>query len=259
MNLSPKLVVLLVVLGGLGAMVSPALAVDVLYVIGGDQAQNGLDRPGDILVNDFFVDRGYTVLFMDEEVPGADMLGASNAADLTYISESVSSSNVTNKVTSSPTGVITTEAFLQDDLLFTQNDDCCRGDTSDQTSVDIVDNLGQDFPLGVIPVFNPAGRIGWGMPEGDVSSFATIVGEPTQIADYVYEAGDTLIDGSVAAGQRVFMGSMTGLTLDPNPVWTAEGQALFGAAVDFAMIPEPSSIVLLFFGLAGLLARRRRA
>lgn len=261
MNISRRPLCLLLfvcVLAGLGTMTTSAVAMDVLYVLGGDQAQNGLSQPGDILVNDFLVGLGFTVQLMDEEAPAGDMLAASNAANLTYISESVSSGNVTNKVTSSTTGVITSEAFLQDDLLFTPNDDCCRQNAVDQTSIDVVDDLDTGFPLGPVPVIEPAGTIGWGAPGGDVQAFATIVGEAGQITNYIYEAGDMLNDGSAAAGPRVFMGSMTGLTLDPNPVWTAEGQALFGAAVDFAVVPEPNSAVLLVFGIAGLLMRRRR-
>lgn len=258
MKVSTCLAFSLLVLSAIGLIVTPASATDVLFVLSGDQAQNGLSRQGDILVNDFFVGRGYTVQLMDEEAPGGDMLAASDAADLTYVSESVGSGNVGNKVTPSTTGVITSEAFLQDDLLFTQNDDCCRANANLLIEVDVVDDLGVGLPTGVIPVFDQAGTIGWGVPGGDVTIAATMVGEATQATNYLYEVGDALNDGSAAAGQRVFMGSMTGLTLDPNPVWTAQGEALFSAAVDFALIPEPSSVVLFALGIVGLLMRRRR-
>lgn len=247
-----------VIVGLLGLLTPRAHAIDVLYVIGGDQAQNGLSRGGDILINDFFVGRGYNVQLMDEEVAGDEMLAASNASDLTFISESVSSSNVTNKVTSSPTGIITTEAFLQDDLLFTLNDDCCRGDVSDMTEVNVVDDLGLDVSLGPLPVLQSNGRLGWGAPGGDVAAFSTVVGNAEQITNYIYEAGAALNDGSAAAGRRVFMGSMTGMTLDDNPPWTPQGEALFGAAVDYALVPEPSAVILLVFGLAGLVGMRRQ-
>ena len=82
---------------------------------------------------------------------------------------------------------------------------------------------------------------------------ATIAGDAASAAIYAYDAGGLLNDGSAAAARRIFMGSMTGLTLAPDPVWTAQGEALFGAAVDYALVPEPASVLLLAFGLAGLL------
>ena len=77
------------------------------------------------------------------------------------------------------------------------------------------------------------------------------------------DVGDALLgDGTdgqpdTAAGRRVTF-SMTDNTFD---FVTAEGQTLFGNAVAWAAVPEPSSFMLTVIGLFAALtaARRRRA
>ena len=97
----------LIALTAYAVMSTSTHAVDVTYILN-DVA---ITNPGDVLITDFLLDRGYNLEFIGQGEDAITTLEASDAADLTIVSESVGSGNVNNEVKDSITPVITAQAI----------------------------------------------------------------------------------------------------------------------------------------------------
>lgn len=62
------------------------------------------------------VDMGHQVTMMPHNTEAAEMLAAANASDLVIIVESVASAAVSTKIVSTPTPILSSEAFIQDEF-----------------------------------------------------------------------------------------------------------------------------------------------
>ncbi len=84
---------------------------------------------------------------------------------------------------------------------------------------------------GMVKVYNLGRPISWGMPKGDATDVAYVMGYPNQSAIFAYETGDEMADGFYAPARRVgfFLGNQAAHRL------TDEGWGLFDAAVAWAI------------------------
>ncbi|MBE7383664.1 MAG: S8 family serine peptidase [Leptolyngbya sp. SIO1E4] len=160
--------------------------------------------------------------------------------DLIVISESVSSGQVGTKFTDVAVPVVVWEAYLFDDFDMT-------GDTagtdfgvlSGVTDIDIVDAA---HPLsgglsGLTSVYTSGGAIGFGVPNAEAITVATLPGSSSQYTLFGYESGATLVEGGTAAARRVAGPFQTALS--------PAGQSLFTAAVTWAIgeaTPTPGQL-----------------
>src|SRR5690606_14589666 len=62
------------------------------------------------------VDLGHRVTMMPHNTEAAEMLAAANASDLVIIVESVNSGSVGTKIVSTPTPILSSESFIQDEF-----------------------------------------------------------------------------------------------------------------------------------------------
>ncbi len=73
---------------------------------------------GDVTVkNRIELEMGHKVTRIGHDAPADEMLKAANAADLVIITESTLSGTIGSKIVSTPTAVLSSEAFLQDEFL----------------------------------------------------------------------------------------------------------------------------------------------
>lgn len=196
---------------------------DVLFVAGSPN----LSTSDQVIQNQFEL-LGYTVTVQDD-----DLSSDSDAIDkeLVFISESVSSSKVTNKFANIAIPVISAEAYVFDDMGLTgaiKNSD--YGALTEQTKL-IVDSTNSDLTTelsGEITVFDVPSKISWGISNNTALSIATLANTSNQAGIFAYDEGTTLVNGDIAAARRVgfFIGS------NAQNV-TADGWALFASTVDW--------------------------
>jgi len=239
------LVVVAMVLAGVWSM--PAQAAKILFV--GDKAGSGTlpkHDHDDAIVAHLENDLGHTVT----RVSGS----GSSASDadgkhLVMISESIASSSVLAKFKDVAVGCLVMEVWVYDDMKMASG----MAFVVDKTTVTIVDDT---HPLaggfsGEVTVYDPMYSMGVGIPFGD--GVAVAQGSDTVL--FGYDTGD-LMDGMNAPARR------TGFFLpaELNPFennLTADGLALFDAAVAWTL-PEPMTLVLMLVGGLPLMRRRRR-
>jgi len=193
-----------------------------------------------------------------------------NGYDVVLLSATMSSSDVRGFYEVSPVGVVLWENALVDAenvgnfFLCESSGDIETSPPTDRTQVDIVD---PSHPLaaglsGTVTVSSYPDHVqfGKGALAGGVSLIANATADASQHFIFGAEKGGALLgDGSegspaVAAGRRVmFFVSDTGFA-----ALTADGLALFDAAVDWAAVPEPGTFVLALIGLLGVGVTRRK-
>lgn len=247
----------------------------------------------DPAIVEFLTARGHTVNLLASGSANADQQReAAAGADLVIISESIGSATVVTdglfNLIDSPTPVIAFEAFIFDDARWTGATSFQDFGNTGRSEVDAVglgaaqdaifiQDPGHPAAAGlsgrVVVYVNPySANFGVVGPGADVVATADEAGNFA--TTFVYDAGDELIDGRTTPGTRI--GIFLGQTANPNantPTdWnnlTAEGTALFGAAVDYALAPRPAAAPLASpWALAGTacllliigaqLVRRRR-
>jgi hypothetical protein len=90
---------------------SHAGAIEVAFVVTDDpETIQDLTNAGDVLIADFLISRGYDVTLVGEIWSADDKLDASELADLTIVSESISSNSVANQLNETTTPLITAES-----------------------------------------------------------------------------------------------------------------------------------------------------
>jgi hypothetical protein len=189
---------------------------------------------------------GHHVTLIDDTTAKETMVKAALAADMVLVCESVSSVNLLAKLKDVPTAILSYEAFIQDDMGFTppgppgdpgEPTQFALGVRFMDTKIDIVD---PQHPLaagltGTVAVYTAAREITWGKVAKTAEVVATLNGDASGAAIYVYRQGVTLYDGTAAAGLRVnFFLEDDNKTGTPN-LMTPDGLRLFDTAVKFVL------------------------
>ncbi|MFB0525286.1 MAG: hypothetical protein ACETVZ_07070 [Phycisphaerae bacterium] len=220
---------------------------DILFIARLDET-SVLMQQGDDTLKAYLEGLGHTVTYFDDNENEADMEAAAAAADVVFISESVDSKNINNKITEIETPMVITECWAWYEMgLCTPTpgaDDSIAVATTD------IEIIAPGHPLaagltGTVTVLTDiAGdrgnaRISTGIP----GSAATVVAQAT-LSDghtyaclYAYEKGAELavtpIDGSpqIAADIRVCLG----LDEQTYLLWNENAFYLLEAAINFAL------------------------
>ncbi|HUS33956.1 MAG TPA: PA14 domain-containing protein [Verrucomicrobiae bacterium] len=181
----------------------------------------------------------------DVYVVGAlqSVLADATGKAMIMISSTIGSGDVGDKFVTTTTPVLYWEGNLTDNFLQTLNTaDVDHGAVAGQTTIDILPGAaGHKLAAGLsgtVTVTTAPDSFSWGLPTASTKQIATIAGNPARTVIFANEAGDTLIDGSIAAGRRVFFfhGDSTFTLLNAN------GLKLFDAAIDYA-VNGPSGVV----------------
>ena len=154
---------------------------------------------------------------------------------LVIVSSSVASGDVLEKFLSVTVPVVNWENALQDNFLFTLDQDgTTRGAATGQTALEIVTPT---HPIasgvsGVVQIADPGVEIAWGTPPASAIPIARLSDGSGRLAIYAFEPGAVLIDGSTtAAARRVQLGGGDGTYAGMN----AAGRQLWHNAIDWAL------------------------
>ncbi len=192
-----------------------AMGDNILFIVNADRA--GFSN--DALIGDFLESLGHTVTYFDASEDEAAMEAAAAAADLVWISESVGSGDVANKITEIEVPIVVGEPYCWDEMGMTR----AGGSTSDVATTDItIVSPGHFLAAGLsgtVPVLTDiTGSAGIAQfANGDAGDEATVIATAT-LADgqtydviLVYEKGAALAvpaadgSGSFAADIRIGM------------------------------------------------------
>ena len=261
------------------------MCVTVLVCVGAMSAQAknvgfiGTGGAADPDIVSYLEGGGHTVTSLS---PVADNPGASqalaDASDVVLVSESIGSTSISQggvfHLLNHPVTVITWEAFMFDEAKMTGptvfqdfgNTNRSNAPADVQGPNFDIYNVDGSHPLaaglsGTVNVYTDEAprSVSYGIPGADADVVATADAAGNFPTLFMYEAGDQLADGSVAAGARIgfFFGQQS--TEAPNNVppsfsnYNANALSLLDAAVN---IPEPSSLMLVVIGCVALLGRR---
>jgi hypothetical protein len=218
-----------------------ARAADILFISSMDPTH----MPGDDALKAFMEKMGHTVTYMDDNEAQATMRDAAAKADLVFISESVGSANVREKITAIDTPMVITECWAWDEMGLTSG-----GGAGQEVVTPDIQIVAPGHPLaagltGSVPVLTDlastrgAARFGNGIAGKDatVIARATLTDGQTYDVIFVYDKGATLAvaptDGSpqVAANIRVCLGFDEQSYL----VWNDNAYALLEAAINYGL------------------------
>lgn len=171
----------------------------VLLVVGDDTNMNATD----VKKQSLFEDWGYTITLIDDDKSQSNFDSKINLNDVAYISESIDSTVLGDKLSDTSKGVVNEEGQLNDELGIAGSSGHLVSD-----SLNIIDNshyITALFPSGVIPI-NLApmeGLVVTGSPAAGLQSLAEFTGVNSVV---LIEAGDMLggnKNGENAIGRRV--------------------------------------------------------
>lgn len=194
-------------------------------------ATSGASATDQLLAN-YLISQGYDPI-MSPAAPstGADATGKA----LVIISSSVGSGDVADKFRDVAVPVFNWEGALQDDFLFTTNEDTItRGVLGAQTQLEITDPT---HPIagglsGVVTISEAGVEFSWGFPVTQAKQIAKTTDGTGHVVIYAYEKGDTLLDGTTkAAERRVHVGGGDATYSGLN----AAGKQLWHNAIDWAL------------------------
>ncbi len=178
----------------------------------------------DAIARDLLISKGYSVTVVDDDV---SQTSDANGQDLILISQTIQSPKVNTKFTGTAIPVIVWESFLYDDLGMANSVNFLPS----STSINLTNNshpLAAGLPLGLTPINNANGRIGWGDPSNsNVISIAN-TGNADQLTIFGYETGVLMENDLIAPAKRV------GLSFWEIPDTTGNNEALLEAAIDWA-------------------------
>ncbi len=221
----------------------PASATDVAFIVN----DVGLTNPGDVVINDILIERGFSVTLVSQNEDAETTLAAANAADLAIVSESVGSGNVNTEVKDSTSPVLLYEPYLYDDFQWmpgdaisnnfdpTDNGGNTLPDTASSVTIVQPDHpLAAGFPAGDVEVYTGPGELAYGRLTADGANIvATVPGFPDTATIFTFDEGDVALDGTTIPARRVGFFA-AGLTLS-NTEFTEDGRSLFDAALNFAL------------------------
>ena len=225
-----------------------------IVMIVGDE--NGTVIPGtsisDVFIkNHLELDMGHKVIRVPHDTAADKMLAFANAADLVIVVESVGSGTVGTKIVSTPTPVLTSEAFLQDEFGLVNPkgkpldpglpDAGAFGAIENQTAITIV-NPGHPLAAGLkgrVQVYRFPREMNWGKETApSVEAIATLTDYPTAKLIYLVRKGAKLYDGTPAPGLRVqFFVENDNETGTAN-LMTPDGVKLWDAAVKYSLATD---------------------
>jgi hypothetical protein len=242
---------LLCLSAALSLLSSATMGADVLFI----SSMSEEHMPGDDALKAFIEGLGHTVTYFDDGEDEATSEAAAAAADLVFISESVSSSQIRTEITEIETPMVITESWGWDEMgLITGGGE----DAPDVATTDI-EIVAPGHPLAagfsgtvsvLTDIISERGPARFG-GHGTAGSAATVIARAT-LSDsltwdviFVYEKGAELpvppADGSAreAADIRVCLGFDEQSYL----VWNENAYALLEAAINFALgiRPQPES------------------
>ncbi len=189
---------------------------------------------GDSAIRDNLEGRGFSVTVVsDHEAQPRDAL----EKDLVVISESVYSRKLNTTFRNLPVPIIVSEPWLFHDMGMTgSNYGIDFGVARHQFSMTVASPQHQmaDGLSGIISTHHRRRPIGWGLPGPQAIKIATLNQDPARYPVFAYDTGAQM-PGRVAPAKRVgfFLHRKTAAYL------TAEGWALFDAAVDWCLAPDP--------------------
>ncbi len=207
--------------------------------------------PNDALLGDFFKSLGHTVTYFDDNAAEAAMEAAAAAADLVWISESVGSGNVANKITEIATPMIVGEPYAWDEMGMS----LVAGITTDVATTDITIVKPGHFLAGglsgTVPVLsNIKGSAGTAQfahgrtgPEGTVIATATLADGQTYDALLVYDKGAKLAVPPANGSPQVAADTRIGMFFHyyAYDVLNENAYALIRAAVRYALGSVPQA------------------
>lgn len=201
--------------------------VDVLYVAG-----SPMIGPHDQPFFDVLVGLGADVTVVQDDLSTGD---DANGVCLVVVSASSTGSDVADKFRDVPVPVVSWEYAIYDDMDMTGDvidTDFGPAEPEEDTTI-----VAPGHPLaaglsGTLTVLAPApGRMSWGVPAAAAAVVATLPGDETRATLFAYEAGDAMV-GLTAPAARV---GFAALTSDAGTTINADGEALFAAAVTWAV------------------------
>ena len=235
----------LLLLAVLGCAATGVRAANILFVSAMDEATDPSDEP----IRLFLESLGHTVTVFDDDETEADTEEAAAAADVVFISESVSSGGIRTEITEIETPMVITEAWGWDEMGLTLGD----GGGLEVATADI-EIITPGHPLaaglkGTVAVLdNLIGArgqarfaLGQAGDDATVIARATLEDGVTYDVIFIYEKGATLprdpADGSpaIAADIRICLGFDELSYL----VWNENAYALLEAAINYALGERP--------------------
>jgi hypothetical protein len=232
---------------------APSTGKNIVMICGNEnQTVLNCTSIGDVFVkNHLELDMGHKVIRVPHDTAADKVLAFANAADLVIVVESVGSGTVGTKIVSTPTPVLTSEAFLQDEFGLVNPkgkpldpglpDAGAFGAIENQTAITIV-NPGHPLAAGLkgrVQVYRFPREMNWGKETApSVEAIATLTDYPTAKLIYLVRKGAKLYDGTPAPGLRVqFFVENDNETGTVN-LMTADGLRLWDAAVNYALATD---------------------
>ncbi|HKY20342.1 MAG TPA: hypothetical protein VJM31_03910 [Vicinamibacterales bacterium] len=208
-------------------------------------------------ISDVFVknrlelEMGHKVTRMAHDADAKKMLAAANAADLVIIVESVGSGTVGTKIVSTPTPILNSEAFLQDEFGLVNPkgesvdpglpDAAAFGTIEKQTAITIT-NPGHPLAAalnGRVQVYRFPREMNWGKDTApSAEAIATLPDYPSAKLIYMVRKGAKLYDGTPAPGLRIQYFIENDNETGTANLMTAEGLRLFDAAINYALTTD---------------------
>jgi hypothetical protein len=156
-------------------------------------------------------------------------------AGLVVVTGSCASDTLTTKYRDVAVPIINLEPAAQDGLGMTAGTAMDLG----QANAGSLSIVMPTHPLaagltGTVGVVSMPSSFSWGRPAPAAQRVATIMGQPTQVTLYAYSRGAMMISGPAPARRVNFFAAD-----NAAPRLGANGVALFNAAIDWALAPEP--------------------
>ena len=225
-----------------------ALGAEILFIVNDPTLAT---YPNDALLGDFFKSLGHTVTYFDDSATEAAMEAAAAAADLVWISESVGSGNVANKITEIATPMVVGEPYAWDEMGMTLG----TGTTTDVATTDITIVKPGHFLAaglsGTVPVLTKiAGSAGTAQfahgragPEGTVIATATLADGQTYDVILVYDKGAKLAVAPANGSPQVAADTRIGMFFHyyAHDVLNENAYALIKAAVRYSLGTVPQA------------------
>jgi hypothetical protein len=244
----------LLVVAPVYAQQAPSTGKNIVMIVGDE---NGTVIPGTsigdvFLKNHLELDLGHKVIRIPHDTPADKMLAFANAADLVIIVESVGSGTVGTKIVSTPTPILSSEAFLQDEFGFVNpkgksvdpglpEPANAFGAIENQTAINIT-NPGHPLAAGLkgrVQVYRFPREMNWGKDTApSIEVIAALTDYPTAKLIYLIRKGRNLYDGTPAPGLRIqFFVENDNETGTVN-LMTPDGLKLWDAAVRYALATD---------------------
>ena len=213
---------------------------------------------GDVTVkNRIELEMGHKVTRMGHDAPADEMLKAANAADLVIITESTLSGTMGSKIVSTPTAVLSSEAFLQDEFLqVNPKGKNVEGRSAEDMKVSdygtlhdtehSINIVNPKHPLaaglsGRVRIYRLPGTMHWASAKALAPSaevVATLVDYPDAKTIYVIRRGAKLYDGTPAPGLRIQYFIENDNERGTVNLMSQEAWRLWDAAINYALTTD---------------------